>query len=189
MATMSDTTALAVLSPPAPRPLSRTRPARSELISTALSASSTPWRGWPARTTVGRTQSVAFSSLRWAPATSLTLPPRSAAPAMSAAATWRIPTRSTSPTVSGASNASRLSSTSLAAASWPSTSAEGSASAKPRSWASRTAVSSDTPLLSMRVRMTLVVPLMIISSPPMRSPRRLSRSSATTGNPAPTAAS
>ena len=74
----------------------------------------------------------------------------------------------------------------MCTASQPSTSSDGSASAKPRRWASASALSKVTPALRICVRMTLVVPLMTQSSAEMRSPSRLSRSNAMIGSPAPT---
>src|SRR5580700_3649864 len=100
-----------------------------------------------------------------------------------------MPTRSTASGVTDTPNASHTRITSFCTASHPSTSSDGSASAKPRRWASARALAKLTPAPRICVRITLVVPLMTQSSAPMRSPSRLVRSNAMMGKPAPTLAS
>jgi hypothetical protein len=77
----------------------------------------------------------------------------------------------------------------LAAASNPSTSAVGSASAKPRAWAASRAASKLTPDVSIMSRMKFVVPLTMPSTRVTVSPARDSRSGRMIGMAPATAAS
>ena len=80
---------------------------------------------------------------------------------MSSAVMFSMPSAGTSSTCTGTPKASLARIAILAAASWPVTSSVGSASAKPSSWASRSASSYEAPVRSMAVRMKLVVPFTI----------------------------
>ena len=108
---------------------------------------------------------------------------------MSAAVTSVMPSRWTSAAVTRVWKARLARIAALAAASKPSTSAVGSASAYPRSWASSSASSKPAPVVSILSRMKLVVPLTMPSTRVTRSPASDSRSGRRIGMAPATAAS
>ena len=122
-------------------------------------------------------------------ASSLTTQPISAADATSLAVTSAIPSRWTSAAVTRVWKARLARIAALAAASKPSTSAVGSASAYPSAWASSSASLKPAPELSIRSRMKLVVPLTMPSTRVTWSPASDSRSGRRIGMAPATAAS
>ncbi len=113
----------------------------------------------------------------------------SRAEATSAAVTSEMPSRYTSEAVTRVWKARLARIAALAAASNPSTSAVGSASAYPSSWASSSASENPAPEVSILSRMKLVVPLTMPSTRVTRSPASDSRSGRRIGIAPATAAS
>jgi len=107
----------------------------------------------------------------------------------SAAVTSVMPSRCTSAAPTRVWNASEARIAALAAASNPSTSAVGSASAYPRSVASSSASAKPAPVASIAERMKFVVPLTIPVTRVIRSPCSDSRSGRSRGIAPATAAS
>ena len=116
-------------------------PADSASTNTALNAPRTPDSGWDVGTSAGCTRTETPSSVRSAIASSLTTWPVPAAHSTSSAVIAVMPSRCTSSSGTRMWNASEARIAALAAASKPSTSAVGSASAYPRLCACLTASS------------------------------------------------
>ena len=131
------------------------RPADSASTNTALYASRTPASGWVRGIIAGctRTPTERPSSDRAQMASSLITYPIAAAPATSAAVISVMPSRCTSAAVTRVWKARPARIAAFAAASKPSTSAVGSASAYPSAWASSRASVNDAPVESILSRM------------------------------------
>ncbi len=122
-------------------------------MNTALNASRTDASGWCSGTIAGWTRTAISPSKSSAIASSFTTYPRSRADAMSSPVMPVMPSRYTSLATTRAPNAIEAMIAALAAASKPSTSAVGSASANPSRCASASASANDVPSSVIPVRM------------------------------------